>query len=71
MVLIICSFPGYFMEKLELHYGKYRHCESAIGVHNLTDESLRTGSSRLKSKSKEINKWSEILTVTHESVCGN
>ena len=71
MVLIICSFPGYFMEKLELHYGKYRHCESAIGVHNLTDKSLRTGSSRLKSKSQEINKWSDILTVTHESVCGN
>ena len=71
LVLLVCSWPPEFMDKVEIHYGKYRHTESAVGVHNLTDETLRTGSNRCKSKSVGENVWNEILTVTQEAVRRN
>ena len=69
MVLLLCSFPAEFMESLEEHYGKYRHTEAALGLHNMTDETLRPGTKRYKVN--QITCWSDILTVTPEAVQRN
>ncbi len=69
MVLLLCSFPAEFMDYLEEHYGKYRHTEAALGVHNMTDETLRPGTKRYKVNHDTC--WSEILTVIPEAVQRN
>ena len=67
MELLLCAFQNGFIEALEQHYSKYRHTESALGVHNLADESLRPGTVRVKDP--DINNiWSEIRTVTENAV---
>lgn len=70
MVTLICSFPVAFMQLLETHYAKYRHTEAAIGLHNLSDDTLRTGSVRYRGKNPD-NIWHIILTVTPDAVYGN
>jgi len=66
MVLLLCAFPAEIMDIIEAHYAKYRHTEAALGLHNLSDDTLRPGTCRFKGKGDSV--WSNIMTVTEEAV---
>jgi hypothetical protein len=67
MVLLLCAFPKEFLDVLEKHYGKYKHTEAALGLHNLNDESWRPGTIREKSSAtKSI--WHDILVPDERTV---
>ncbi len=69
-MLLLCAFPPEFMGKLETHYSKYKHAEAALGLHNLSDETLRPTFCRFKDNGSD-NMWKDILTITPEAVLGN
>ena len=73
LVLLMASFPLTVISEIENHYQRYRHNESAVGVHNIIDETLRPGTNRSKNKaspkgSGDKNIWDNILTVRETSL---